>query len=246
MIRELQEKIDTNVSAVRERISDAAKRSGRTPESVKLIAVSKYAQKDDGIIEALLNAGCRDLGESRPQMLIEKAEAFASSPFASSTSEIHWHLIGTLQRNKIRKVLPFVSLMHSLDSVRLIEAIDRIIAEESLPPVTGLLEINISGDATKQGFAPGDFPAVLEEIAEFSNVKIRGLMCMSGLTSENHERRAEFAAAGKLWESLIPHCPDNCRMEELSMGMSDDFELAINEGATMVRLGSSLFENILF
>ena len=240
MILGLQEKIDANVSVVRGRILDAAKRFGRTPESVKLIAVSKYAQKDDGIIEALLNAGCRELGESRPQKLIEKAEAFASS-----TSKIHWHLIGTLQRNKIRKVLPFVSLVHSLDSVRLIEAVDRIIIEESFPPVEGLLEINISGDATKQGFAPGDFPAALEEIAKFPNVKIRGLMCMSGLTSESHERRAEFAAAGKLWKSLAPYCPDNCRMEELSMGMSDDFELAIDEGATMIRIGSSLFENIL-
>ena len=234
-------RIADNVSAVRERIRLAGNRSGRSCDAVKLVAVSKYAAKEDGMIDALTAAGCRDLGESRPQSLIEKATWFSGQEL-----NLNWHLIGSLQKNKVRRVLPFVSLIHSLDSISLIETVDRIVAEESLPPVNGLLEVNISGDATKQGFRAQELATALEIIAGLRNIRIRGLMCMSGLHSTDDERRAEFAATRILAEKLAADCPDNCLMHELSMGMSDDFPIAIEEGATLVRIGSSLYQDVLF
>ena len=234
-------RIADNVSAVTEQIRQAASRAGRAVDSVKLIAVSKYATIDDGIICALIAAGCRDLGESRPQLLIEKAMLFYVHK-----SILNWHLIGSLQKNKVRKVLPYLSLIHSLHSVPLIKAIDRIVAEESQTPVAGLLEVNISGDETKQGFRPQELASVLDAMGKLRNVRICGLMCMSGLHSTDDECRAEFAATRRLAEKLAGQCPDNCTMQELSMGMSDDFQIAVEEGATLVRIGSSLFEGVLF
>ena len=233
--------ISDNVSAVTEQIRLAVHRVGRYTDSVKLIAVSKYATKHDGMIDALIAAGCHDLGESRPQLLIEKA-----LQFSDQKSKINWHLIGALQKNKIRKVLPYLSLVHSLDSVPLIEAIDRIAVEESLPPVMGLLEVNISADEMKQGFRPQDVAPALEIISDLRNVRICGLMCMSGFHSNDYVRRAEFSATRELAEKLAANCPDNCTLSELSMGMSDDFQIAIEEGATLVRIGSSLFKGVLF
>ena len=235
------ERIIENISLVREQIQGAADRTGRTPDSVKLVAVTKYTAIDDGIIGTLITAGCRDLGESRPQLLIEKALCFSGQK-----SKINWHLIGSLQKNKVRKVLPYVSLIHSLDSVPLIEAIDRIASEESLPPVNGLLEVNISGEASKQGFKSNEVAAALDAIAKLQNIRICGLMCMSGLHSTDETRRAEFAATRILAEKLTRNCPDNSTMRELSMGMSDDFQIAIEEGATLIRVGSSLYEGVLF
>jgi pyridoxal phosphate enzyme, YggS family len=234
-------RIAINVAEVREKIHRATERSGRTADSVKLIAVSKYATKDDGIIDAMIAAGCCDFGESRPQILVEKA-----LHFSSQKSNINWHLIGSLQRNKVRKILPHVALLHSLDSVALIEAIDRIVDEESLPPVSGLLEVNISGDGTKQGFQQQELVAAFDVIGTLRNIRIWGLMCMSGLHSTDGERRAEFAATRQLAEKMAGNCPDNCVLQELSMGMSDDFEMAIEEGATLVRIGSSLYKDVLF
>ena len=234
-------KIAENVFIVTEQVRQAARRAGRSPVAVKLVAVSKYATKDDGIIDALIAAGCCDLGESRPQTLIEKAVHFSEQK-----PKLNWHLIGPLQKNKVRKVLPYLSLIHSLDSVPLIETMDRIASEESLPPITGLLEVNISGDETKQGFWPGDVTSALDAIARLPKIKICGLMCMSGLRSTDDQRRKEFAATRQLAEKLAANCPDNCTMQDISMGMSDDFQIAIEEGATLVRIGSLLYEGVLF
>ncbi|MDR1492744.1 MAG: YggS family pyridoxal phosphate-dependent enzyme [Planctomycetaceae bacterium] len=233
--------IADNLSAVKAKISDAALRSGRAADSVTLVAVSKYLKKDDDAMHALLAAECYDLGESRPQTLLEKAEYFSKQK-----SKIRWHQIGSLQKNKVRKILPHVSLVHSIDSAELLETIDRIVGEESLPPAHGLLEINISGDVTKRGFSPRDIIFVLETISKLRHIRIDGLMCMSGLYSANKERREEFAATRRLAEKLTPLCPNNCRMTKLSMGMSDDFPLAVQEGATIVRVGSLLFDGIKF
>lgn len=222
-------------------IHEALRHAGRVSDTVRLIAVSKYTQPNDGLIDMLLEAGCHDLGEARPQMLLEKAEVFSAQ-----REKIRWHLIGQLQRNKVRKVLPWVSLIHSVDSVRLLDAINRIAQEDQLSPVRVLLEINISRDETKQGFSPSDFPAVFEEIATLPLVQIKGLMCMSGLDSDESTSRREFAAVRELAEKMKPVVPENCRLQELSMGMSDDFKLAIHEGATMVRVGSTLFEGVLW
>jgi len=237
----IYDRLIENISRIREQIQRAVDRTGRPPDSTKLVAVTKYTAIDDGIIGTLITTGCRDFGESRPQLLVEKA-----SLFYKQRSEINWHLIGALQKNKIRRVLPYVSLIHSLDSVPLIKSIDRIVTEESLPPVNGLIEVNISGDESKQGFKPNKVASALDVITNLRNIRICGLMCMSGLHSTNDERRKEFAATRVLAEKLSQNCPDNCSVHELSMGMSDDFQIAIEEGATLVRIGSLLFEGVLF
>ncbi len=233
--------IASKVAEVRERIREATLRTGRPPDAVRLIAVSKYASADDGVIGALHAAGCRDLGESRPQLLLEKAERFADS-------DIRWHMIGTLQRNKIRKILPYVTLIHSVDSVRLAEAIDRIaaeFAEETVKPFTvhGLLEVAISHDAAKHGFEPKELAAALDELSQLKHFVVDGLMGMSGLESTDDDRRRQFETLRNLSEVLRKNgTPENVRLSELSMGMSDDFEIAVESGATLVRVGSLLFQ----
>ena len=229
------DRIAANVREVRDRIVAATQKSGRNGKEVNLVAVSKYATVDDGMIEAFLTVGCLDLGESRPQSLVEKAEHFVTQP-------VRWHMIGSLQRNKVRKILPIVSLIHSLDSLVLAEAIERIAEEESLPPVSVLVETAISGDATKHGFGPEEIPAALDKLAQLKSIAVKGLMCMSGLESDENRTRREFEAVRKLAESLRQNgLPPNISMDELSMGMSDDFEIAIEEGATIVRVGSLLY-----
>lgn len=230
---QLSQKIAANVAAVRERIAGAVERCGRSINDVTLVAVSKYAGCEDGLIDALLAAGCHDLGESRPQALLEKAARFKN---------VRWHMIGSLQRNKIRKLLSITYLLHSIDSLRLAEAIDRIAEEENLSGIQGLLEINISGDSTKHGFLPQELEAAMETLGRLERLHIDGLMCMAGLESTPEETRVEFRAVATLAKTLAPNCPPNVRLHELSMGMSDDFEIAIEEGATFVRVGSLLFQ----
>ncbi|GHT17234.1 UPF0001 protein YlmE [Planctomycetales bacterium] len=225
------------VRNVRQRIEAAAAKSGRLGSDVRLVAVSKYASVGDGIVEALIAAGCLDLGESRPQLLIEKAEHCAGHEMP-----IRWHLIGSLQRNKARKVLPIVTQIHSLDSVKLAEAVDRIAEEKQLPPVHCLLEVAVSNDLNKHGFVPLSVPAALDELGNFKNIVIDGLMCMAGLESNETQVRREFESARLLAESLQKNgTPPNVAMTELSMGMSGDFEIAVEEGATLVRIGSLLY-----
>lgn len=237
------DRIAANVRETRERIEIAARKSGRQGSDVTLVAVSKYAATGDAMIEALVAAGCVDLGESRPQLLQEKAEFYTSYP-------IRWHLIGSLQRNKIRKIIPITTLIHSLDSVRLAEAVDRIVREgvdagvipQEVKPVHCLIEAAISGDAGKHGFAPQEIAESLERLGRLSNIVIDGFMCMSGLESDEYKTRCEFAAVRQLAESLREHgTPPNIKPEILSMGMSDDFEIAVEEGATLVRIGSRLY-----
>ena len=225
------------LDSVKQRIAAAAVKSGRNADDVRMVAVTKYSAVGDGFLESLLDAGCLDFGEARPQLLAEKADFLA----AKNIENVRWHLIGPLQRNKIRRVLCICNMIHSIDSVRLLEAIDRIVIEESLKNVPDLLlEINISGDSCKQGLMPNELPGFLEKIAGLSNVKISGLMGMSGLDSNDSERRREFQTLRKLRDTFSSQTPDNVSLHELSMGMSDDFESAIEEGATIVRIGSIL------
>ncbi|MGL4595362.1 MAG: YggS family pyridoxal phosphate-dependent enzyme [Thermoguttaceae bacterium] len=214
------------IEPVLEQIAEAAARSGRAANAVKLVAVTKYSSLNDGLIDDLIAQNCFDFGEARPQSLWEKAAHFRSFP-------IQWHLIGPLQRNKIRKVLPDVSMIHSLDSFHLAESIDRIAEEENRKsPVRCLVEVAISNDANKQGVLPQNLDQLLDQIAALRHIQIDGLMGMSGLDSNDDDRRRQFAAMKTLAEKK--------QLPELSMGMSDDFQIAIEEGATIVRLGSIL------
>ncbi len=241
MTNEQQKIVAEKVDAVRQRMAQAAMRSGRIASDVRLVAVSKYATAGDGMIEALLAAGCLDLGEARPQLLLEKAEIYTQTP-------IRWHLIGSLQRNKIRKILPHTRLIHSVDSLKLAEAIHRIVDEENaaqpdrLSAIHCLLEVDVSGDVNKHGFEAMELPGAVDALAGMPNLVVDGLMCMSGLDANADETRRQFAMLRKCAEKLrMNGLPENVPLRELSMGMSDDFEIAVEEGATIVRVGSLLY-----
>jgi len=228
--------IAENVAEVRRRIAEAAARSRRKAIEIKLVGVTKYVGL--AAARALVEAGCTELGENRPQQLWHKAAALADMP-------VRWHMIGHLQRNKVRRTLPIVETIHSADSPRLIAAVDRAAGELSLC-VPILLEVNVSGEAAKHGFAPDSVERFLEELAGYRNVEVRGLMCMAGLGSGADGARSEFAELRRLRDRLRINCPQGISLDELSMGMSGDYEVAIEEGATIVRVGSALFDGVVF
>lgn len=231
-------RIAENLACVRQRIAAAATRAGRAAGDVRLVAVTKYVGPDE--IAALLDAGCCDLGESRPQALWQRAELFRDSP-------ARWHLIGHLQRNKVARTLACAPLIHSVDSQRLLAAIDAEAARLGRS-VAVLLEVNVSGDASKHGVAPADLPLLVASAAHCGNVRVRGLMTMAAREGDADSARADFARLRALRDEVA--ASDICRasvqveLAELSMGMSGDFEQAIEEGATIVRVGSALFEGL--
>jgi hypothetical protein len=223
-----------NLAEIRERIAAAADRSGRLPSAITLVAATKTARTT--MARALAEAGCHDLGESRPQELWHKAAELADLP-------IRWHLIGHLQRNKVERTLPLASLIHSVDSLRLLSAIDAAASSlDRIVPV--LLEVNISGDRGKHGVMPNEMPARIIEAAALHHVQIRGLMGMAALEGGLERARHDFRALRELRDQLRKSDAPNVSLDELSMGMSDDFEAAIEEGATLVRVGSALFEGL--
>jgi pyridoxal phosphate enzyme (YggS family) len=230
------ERIATNLATVRERIADAARAAGRSPDEVRLVAVTKYV--DAATTQLLVDAGCRDLGEARPQQLWDKAAALPEPA-------IRWHFIGHLQRNKVRRTLPLVHLVHSGDSVRLLEELNREAAATS-PTVKlpVLLEVNVSGEPAKHGFAADELPPLVESLAAFESLEIQGLMAMAGLDEDPTSARGDFAKLRELRDRLRREWAGRFRLDELSMGMSGDFEQAIAEGATLVRVGSALFEGL--
>lgn len=199
-----------------------------------MVAVTKYVGTAE--IEALLAAGCRDLGEARPQDLWRKAEAFRGR-------DARWHLIGHLQRNKLSRTLPLADLLHSADGESLLAAIDAW-GLSAGTKVGVLLEVNVSGDAAKHGFSPDKVVPLWPRLASFAGVRIRGLMGMSGREATPDEARRQFVALRLLRDELLAAGAHAAEFRELSMGMTDDFEIAIEEGATLVRVGSALFEGV--
>jgi pyridoxal phosphate enzyme (YggS family) len=259
--------IAENLRRVRERVAAAAESTGRSPDEVRLVGVTKYV----GAAEAaeLAAAGCPDLGESRPQELWNKADALAqlqeragpsSAPSSlPETPPIHWHLIGHLQRNKIRRTLPLVTLIHSVDSERLLAAINTTLREGEAPAepptvssrsaqpgphplVNILLEVNTSGESAKHGLSPDAVEPLLAGAVRYPHVAIRGLMTMAALEGGKAVAARNFASLRELRERLKRVSPLNVQLDELSMGMSGDFETAVREGATIVRIGSLLWE----
>jgi pyridoxal phosphate enzyme (YggS family) len=220
-----------NLLRVRERIAAAAQRAGRREEDVKLVGVTKYVSSQ--VARELVAAGVQDLGESRPQELWRKAEDLADLP-------VRWHFIGHLQRNKIARTLPSVTLVHSGDSLRLLEALSAEGVRLSRP-VECLLEINISGDATKHGFTPQEIGPLLPAIASLPQLAVRGLMGMGALDGGRERARRDFIALRELRDALVRAAPAGWTLTELSMGMSEDYDIAVEEGATLVRVGSALF-----
>jgi pyridoxal phosphate enzyme (YggS family) len=229
-IRQLHE----NLARVRDRIGTAATAAGRSADDVRLVGVTKYVVPD--LARELLKAGLCDLGESRPQELWRKTESIVDST-------VRWHMIGHMQRNKIRRSLPFLSTLHSGDSLRMLQSLndDCTAIGKTLPL---LIEVNVSGDASKQGFQPGEVAEALPQIANLSQLQVVGLMSMASLEGGSERARRDFAALRELRDQLQAGAPHGITLQELSMGMSDDFEEAIAEGSTMVRVGSALFEGI--
>ncbi len=225
-----------NLASVQARIASAAQASGRDPSDITLVGVSKYV--DAATAALLVEAGCRDLGESRPQQLWSKAE----SPELKDLP-IRWHMIGHLQRNKAAATVPQLALLHTIDTVRLLEAVNKSAAAASLR-VKALLEVNCSGDAEKYGFTPEELPGVTESLAGFPNIQVQGLMTMAAREGDSSVARSNFATLRELRDRLAPLAPEGTKLDELSMGMSGDFEEAIAEGATIVRVGSALWEGL--
>ncbi|TWU20897.1 YggS family pyridoxal phosphate-dependent enzyme [Bythopirellula polymerisocia] len=226
--------ITDNLARVRERIAEAATSVNRDPGEIQLIGVSKYV----GVAEtaALLAAGCIDLGESRPQQLWEKAEA-------QELASARWHLVGHLQRNKVRRTLPVVELIHSVDSWRLLKAIDQCAEELGLTACV-LLEVNCTGENAKHGLSADELRRLLPSLPELKHVSARGLMTMAALKGGLAVAENNFAALRELRDESLGECPLGVHLPELSMGMSQDFEAAIRAGATMVRVGSCLFDGV--
>ena len=223
-----------NLVAVQTRIAAAASAAGRSPDDVALVAVTKYV--DAAITALLVDAGAQVLGENRPQVLDEKFAAL-------SGRSVQWHLIGHLQTNKVKKVVGQSTLIHSVDSVRLVDAIEKRSVALGITTRV-LLEVNVSGESAKHGLEPAELSGMLDHCRTLSAVKVDGLMCMAGLGGDDSETRTQFAMLRQLRDD---HQNDDCShisLTELSMGMSGDFEMAIEEGATLVRVGSTLFEGI--
>lgn len=219
--------IAENLAAVRARIEAAATRVGRRGEDVTLVAVTK--EVDAARAAEAITAGVRDVGENRVQELQSKQAALAGSP-------IRWHMIGTLQRNKVSPVVGRVALIHSVDSVRLAEAIGRRAVAGTLQQDV-LLEVNTGGEASKHGVDPAEAMDAAGRLLDMEGLRLRGLMTIAP-EGDPRAARDAFRALRVLGDRLRERAPD---AGELSMGMSDDFEIAIEEGATIVRIGSAIF-----
>ncbi len=223
--------IETAFRQVREQIDEAARRAGRLPEQVTLVAVTKTRSVDE--IREVVAAGATDLGENYVQEMVAKHEALADLP------GLRWHAIGHLQRNKIRQIAGFCSLIHSVDSTRLADEIQaRAEGAGRRQPV--LLEVNIAGEDTKFGLAPGDVEAVAQHVTSLNHLDLRGLMGMTPYAADPEESRRHFQALRELSEKLAANLPPGS-MTELSMGMTQDFQIAVEQGATLVRVGTAIF-----
>ena len=220
-----------NLEQVEQNIERACKKAGRARSEVTLIAVSKT--KPVEMIQEIYDAGCRDFGENKVQELCEKIEQLPN--------DIKWHMIGHLQRNKVKYIIDnHVSLIHSVDSYRLAEEIN-IQAKKKNVIVPILVEVNIAMEESKFGISPEDAIALVEQIAELKNVKIEGLMTIAPYVVDAEENRLYFRKIKQLSVDIGNKNIDNVSMEILSMGMTGDYEVAIEEGATMVRVGTGIF-----
>ena len=220
--------IAENLESVRANISAAASRSGRDASLVDLIAVSKTYPAD--VIREAVDAGQELFGENRVQEALIKIPNLPCS--------IRWHLIGHLQSNKVRKALPLFELIHGVDSTDLARDIDRIAAEEGMHPRI-LLEVNVSGEGSKHGFSPENLERELDGLLALPRVQVEGFMTMAPLAQDPESARPYFAALRELRDRLAEKA--GIPFGTLSMGMSGDYQVAVEEGATLVRVGSAIF-----
>lgn len=244
------EQLRANLTAVREKIAAACRRRGRGPDAVRLVVVTKYAPAE--AIGLLPRLGVYDLGENRVQQLVRRAEQFgatADAGLAGLASAVpadgkpRWHMIGHLQRNKVRALLAASRIVHSLDSERLARQLDQD-AQRTGVTVDALIEVNVSGEASKEGVLPEEAAPLAEAACRLSHVRLAGLMTMAPLVEDAEQVRPYFARLRELLEGLRGNgiVPPECG--ELSMGMTNDYAVAVEEGATIVRIGSAIFEGV--
>jgi pyridoxal phosphate enzyme (YggS family) len=217
-----------NLERVREQIAQAVQKGGRAATDVELVAITKTHAAER--VREAIEAGQTLFGESRVQ------EARAKIP--ELPSAIRWHFVGHLQKNKIRHALPLFELIHSVDSLALAQDIERIAQEDGLHPRV-LLEVNVAGEGTKFGFAPETLRAEMERLLALPRLSIEGLMCIPPLANEAESSRKYFVDLRELRDSLEKDF--NLKLPQLSMGMTNDFPIAVEEGATLVRVGTAIF-----
>lgn len=225
--------IAANLVAIRERMADAAVRARRTPEDVALVAVSKT--HPFAAVRAAFDAGQRDFGENRLEELWPKIVAAEESGL---TERIRWHMIGSIQGRKTDQVIGPIALVHSVDRLKIAQRISRD-AETASCVVSVLLEVNVSGEESKHGFAPDEVRDQWTDLARLPGIRIEGLMTMAPLVIDAEETRPIFRDLRRLRDELA--ALHRAELPHLSMGMTNDFEVAIEEGATLVRIGTAIF-----
>jgi pyridoxal phosphate enzyme (YggS family) len=229
--------IRRNLAAVRDGVAEACRRAGRRAEEVTIVGVTKYVAADAALL--LAEAGMADLGESRPQSLWEKCPVLAAAGFSP-----RWHLIGHLQRNKVRRTLPLLGLLHSLDSLRLLEAVEAE-ARAAEKVVEALVELNLAADPDRTGASEAEAERIVAAAARSPHVRLRGLMGMATAPDDDAgAARRQFARLREFRDALAARIPEAEGLAELSMGMSGDYAAAILEGSTLVRIGSALWEGV--
>ena len=219
-----------NLAEVEKHICEACARAGRSRDEVTLIAVSKT--KPVSMIEELLPGGTRDFGENKVQELVDKYEVLPK--------DIHWHLIGHLQRNKVKYVVDKACLIHSVDSMRLAETITEEGVKKGVT-VPVLIEVNVAGEESKFGVTLEETEGLVREIAKLPSIQIKGLMTIAPYVEDPEENRVHFSRLKQLSVDIKNKNIDNVSMDVLSMGMTGDYQVAIEEGATMVRVGTGIF-----
>ena len=231
-----RDRLRENWQEVNAAITAAARSAGRDPSTVRLVAVTKRNPAE--WVRALAELGATDLGENYPQELWAKADALAD------LARVRWHLIGHLQGNKLSRTLPTVRMVHAVDSLKLLRAIDTWAAAHPDHPLDVCLQVNTSAEASKHGWTPAEIsdPAVLDVLGRRWSVRVVGLMTIAGYGTSNDEARPLFAELRSLRDDL--QARTGLALPELSMGMSGDFAAAIAEGSTLVRVGSALFEGV--
>ena len=222
--------LQENLSRLEERIENACKRAGRKRDEVTLIAVTKTHPVE--VIQEAYDLGIRDFGENRVQELLKKKEFFVNLP-NHEPRYLRWHLIGHLQSNKAKYIAPFIHCVHSIDSIETAKELSKR-AEQHSRTIDVLLEINVAGEATKEGIATSEAPELLRHIfEEATSLRVLGLMTVAPFEDDPEHVRPYFRELRALRDKL--------GLQELSMGMTNDFEVAIEEGATMIRIGSGIF-----
>ncbi|TDQ42340.1 YggS family pyridoxal phosphate-dependent enzyme [Aureibacillus halotolerans] len=222
--------IQDNVASVQTRIHHAAERAGRSIEDVTLIAVTKYTTVD--VAKALLQSDLADLGENRLEGLQEKSAVIGNGA--------KWHFIGSLQSRKVASLVGIIDMLHSLDRASLAKEINK--RWES--PLPCFVQVNVSGEQSKQGIDPDNVTSFIQELAVYENIQIVGLMTMAPLTKDENHLRHCFRSLRQLRDEVAKKAWSHAPCSYLSMGMSNDFEIAIEEGATHVRIGSLLTEGV--